>query len=441
MLVRLFIIATAGLAVFLCVGCSQLLDSEDKSIEAVDEELQDLMAKPVNFVNAAPPSPITTIEVGPNSLTFWPYTGDNFFGTGQDPINLIFFGNADPRDIRAALLALDGDRSAFGMPPFPPFNSQWDDAIGNVQVGYGEPEGWTGGCVQLACGDYGPLRFHLRLFKMGDWTVGNAHFELLIPGTTDHQVLSWEVAEQFVIADFIRSGLLDIQIPMMPTAQINESPWRTIPAVIYNEIPVEVRALIGGPLNDVENDIPIGTDGHAMILNVAGTVPCVPEIRNQDFVVEFGQVIPKPFCASGPDDYVYVQGPVHLVQTSSLTETGEYHVTFRAEGQLTVTPVNPFTGEPIGETLMAEVIEHHDTHFTDNTAWASSLLSQHLLPDTADGAGRLFVRLQVRSDGRNAYTAIIRCADNPWEDVCQWNLPATMQEPTIAPDAGVGLNL
>ena len=57
------------------------------------------------------------------------------------------------------------------------------------------------------CGTYGPIRFHLRLVKLGALTIGNAHFEVLIPGTTDHQVLSWELAEQLVTYDLARTGL------------------------------------------------------------------------------------------------------------------------------------------------------------------------------------------------------------------------------------------
>jgi hypothetical protein len=226
---------------------------------------------------------------------------------------------------------------------------------------------------------------------------------------------------------------------MIPTQQINPSPWRTIPAMIYEGIPEELRALIGGPSGEVTADVPINNDGYAVILNLVETVPRVAETRFQDFVIEFGQVVPKPFCASGPDDYVYVQGPVHLVQESSLSEAGDYHSTFRADGQLTVTPVNPMTGEPIGETLIAEVIEHHDAHYTDNSQWASSFMSQHLLPDDAEGAGRLFVRLKIRSNGQSGYMAFIRCADNPWESVSDYNLPAALDEPTIAAGAAMDI--
>jgi hypothetical protein len=106
---------------------------------------------------------------------------------------------------------------------------------------------------------------------------------------------------------------------------------------------------------------------------------------------------------------------------------------FRAEGQLLVTPINPMTGEPIGETLTAEVMENHNSHFGESTDWVSSLLSQHVLPDTAAGAGRLFVRFQVRTDGQNGYMAMLRCADNPYEVVTDANKPAALQGAAVAP--------
>lgn len=433
---RLTVISVLVVAAVTCliVGCSDFPNTASPAQGNGDAELQNLLAKPFAATNAVPPSPLETVYFDDASLTFWPFTGGDFSGEGKDPINLIFVGKASPLDIRAALLALDGDRTPMGLPPIPPFNARWDDDVtGDIQASFSEPGGWSGGCIQLTCGEYGPIRFHLRLFEMGDWTVANAHFEMQIPGTANHQVLSWELAEQLVIGDFIRSGLLDTDIPMIPTQQINPSPWRTIPAIIYNELPVELRALINGPLGNVTEDVPILSDGHAVILNLAGSAPRVVETRTKDFVLNYGQVVPKPFCASGPADYVYVQGPVHMVQTTSLSDAGIYHAAFRAEGQLTVTPVDPYTGEPIGDPLTADVYEHHDSHFTSTMQWVSSILSQNLQPDTAVGAGRLFVRFQVRSDGQNGYRATVRCADNPWEDIYAGNRPAAMNEPTIGP--------
>jgi len=418
--IRARILAIA-IIIGLVIGCGEFSGISMPNRNCEDTELQELLMRPFVMTDEIPPSPMETVAFGDHSLTFWAYTGNDFSGQGMDPINLIFVGKADPRDIRAALLSLDGNRP--GMMPMPPFNSVWDDAIaGDIQTAYGEPDGWTGGVIQLACGGFAPLRIHLRLFQMGDWTVGGAHFEINVPGTADHQVLSWELAEQFVIGDLMRTGLLDNDVPMMPTQQINPSPWRTIPAIIYNGLPEELKEAIGGPTGEVTDDVPIYTDGQATILNLAASVPQTAETRTQSYVATYGQTVPKPFCQSGPDDYVYVEGPVYMTMTTSLTEDGVYHSTFRAEGNLDVTPVSPVPGA----TMTAEVFQHQDTHFSDATRWASSIMSQHLLPDNAESAGRLFIHLQVRSDGRSGYRANIRCSDGPWQEVEQENPPPAM---------------
>ena len=162
-------------------------------------------------------------------------------------------------------------------------------------------------------------RFHLRLFRLGNWTVGNAHFEILIPNTSDHQVLSWEFAEQFVMTDMIRCGLLDEGLPMAPTQAINPSPFHAIPAVIYNGLPVELRAAIGGPLDNVTADVPIATDGQATIFNLAASLPWQPGVVVENTISVYDQVMPKPFCSSGPGDYVHVGGPVSLNQIKYLS--------------------------------------------------------------------------------------------------------------------------
>jgi hypothetical protein len=358
-----------------------------------------------------PPSPIVTVTAGQKSLDFWPFTGTNFAGQPQDPINIIFVGKADPRDIRAALMSLNGDRTSFGYPPAAPFNSTWEDAIGDVQTGYSSGNGWTGGVIQLACGDYQQARFHIRLFKMGEWTVGNGHFEVLIPGTTDHQVLSWEKAEQFVMVDFLRSGLLDPSAPIIPTGPINPSPFRTIPSIIYNGLPVEVRGFIEGPLGNVSEDVPIGTDGGALIFNLAGSVPRQAGVKVQDFVINFNQVIPKPFCSSGPYDYLFVQGPVHLVQTTSLTANGTYKFDFVANAELTAVPVNPMTGEPTGAPITGIVLESHSGMLQDGYAAALSSKYQKLGSWKESSGGLLYTRLIVRSNGLNGFTETIKCAE------------------------------
>ncbi|MCH7879020.1 MAG: hypothetical protein IH914_06890 [candidate division Zixibacteria bacterium] len=359
--------------------------------------------------NFPAPSGVNMVTFGSATWNVWPYTGENFSGAPQDPINLIFIGDADPLDIRAALLSLDGDRSAFGMPPIAPFNSVWDDAIGDVQTAYSENSGWTGSAIQLECGDHQQLRFHMRLFRAGDITIANVHFEVLIPGTTTHQVLNWELGEQFVIADFIRSGLLDPTTPMVPVAGFNDSPFRKIPSVIYNGLPVELRSLIGGPISDVTEDVPIVTDGNAMILNLAGTAPRIAETRTQSFIIEFNQAVPKPFCADGPLDFLYVTGPVSFEQVSTLSEDGVYETHFSASAELIAQPINPLTGEPTGDELSAVITEKHDSYLSSRKSSASSFKHQALLPSAADGAGQFFESLTVNSNGPDSFDSKTRC--------------------------------
>jgi len=398
------------------VGCDKSLEPIDPEVESddIDLEISRLEATSCLIQPGLPPANIETVEFGENTLEFWPYTGTNFSGQPQDPINVIFFGEADPRDIRTALLSLDGDRTSLGMPPVAPFNCTWDDAVGDIQAGYGEPDGWTGSCVQLSCGDYSQPRFHIRLFKMGAWTVANAHFEVLIPGTADHQVLSWELAEQFVVADFMRSGLLDGTYPVIPTQQINDSPFRAIPDYIYNELPVELRALIEGPLEDVEGETPINTDGHALILNLADRTPYVAETRVKYFVINYGQAFPRPFCGLGEYDFVYVQGPVQMTQTVCQDENGTYRMIFNAVGELSVTPINPMTGEPVGETLTAQVKQRHNSLFTEDYDYASGVIYQKIIPLSEPGSGRLFTWLKIDSNGDNGFLANIWCGGSQY---------------------------
>jgi hypothetical protein len=353
-----------------------------------------------------PPTLLVPIEVPGGSLSIWPYTGTDFSGTPQDPVNLVFTGKSDPRSLRSALMALDGDRTSFGMPPVYPFNCTWSDAIGDLQTGYNAASAWVGSAIQLACGEYGPVRFHVRLLEAGATTLGNAHFEVLIPGTADHQVLSWELAEQLVKVDLLRSGLLDPADPLASTGPINDAPFREIPDQIYNGIPAELKSLIGGPPGQVGAPVPIGTDGHATVFNLAGQVG-----RNagseQSFVIHYGQVIPRPFCAVGAE-FLYVEGPVSLRKT---VRVGDASVTseFNASGRLRLTPVNPHTGTAIGPSYEAEVKDHQVTRFDRNGGMMTGLQFQTELPRNVPGRGRRAIRIKV-GPGAEIYEKDIDCS-------------------------------
>jgi hypothetical protein len=153
------------------------------------------------------PDGLVTVSVFGRPRMFWPYVGRGPSAPADDPVNLVFSGQADPVRIRAALMALDGNRTAFGFPDAFPFNSRWTDAYGDAMATYAEGEARTGGVIQLQVGDFSPVRVHLRLFQSGcghgvaECTLGAAHFELLIPA---RRITSpgWELAEQMVVADW-----------------------------------------------------------------------------------------------------------------------------------------------------------------------------------------------------------------------------------------------
>lgn len=339
-----------------------------------------------------PADPLVTISVGAGSARIWSYVSDDLV-TAQDPVNLVFTGSADPRAIRNALLGLDGIRGA-PFPPVFPFTCTWSDAIGGLMAGYSEDAGWGGDAVQLQCGSYGPIRFHVRLFKMGGYTLGNAHFEVLIPGTTDHQVLSWELAEQLVTYDIARTGRLGAA--PASTGLINAAPtYRAIPAVIYNGLPPDLRTLIGGPAADVSAGVGIGTDGEATSFLLVGEAPAAAPASSQHEVVYFNQVIPKPFCASGPADFVLAQGPVTLDQTVTTLPNGELRQVFHADGALLVVPLDISTGLPSGAPMRASVSEDQDTRAGGDGGRVNGLQQQRLLPSSSPDAGSLQIRINV----------------------------------------------
>jgi hypothetical protein len=361
---------------------------------------------------AAPaPAPLVAVGAGAQFLTLWPFTAGDAGAAPTDPVNLLFVGSADPRSLRAAFMLLDGDRTAFGLPPVFPFTCTWSDAIGGVQMAYAEPGGWQGSAVQLECGGYQPIRFHLRLFRAGGWTIGAAHFEVLIPGTTDHQVLSWELAEQLVAVDLLRSGILEPALPLMPSEVIHPAPFREIPAIIYNGLPVELKALIGGTLGPVAAPVPIATDGRATVFMVAASVAGQPGVARESHTLTFDQVIPKPFCASGPFHFLYVNGPVRLTQTVVLSAGGTLVSHFEAVGHLDVTPVNPLTSPPtpVGETYRAEVREHHQTVLNDRQQRARSFTLQLEVPPRGSFRGRLRVVLDVTTGGTATGDVRVEC--------------------------------
>jgi hypothetical protein len=374
---------------------------------------------PAGAVDYAPPAEIATVSLGSESLRLWPYTGNSFAGTPVDPINVIFAGQADPLEIRAALLALDGDRTAFGLPNAYPFNATWTDATGDVQTNYADGEGWTGSVVQLQLGTYEPARAHLRLFRTGhafggggQWTVGGAHFEILIPGTADHQVLSWELAEQLVTVDMMRTGLLDATVPMMPSGMINAAPsFRDIPDFIYNALPPELIAAIGGPPQPASGAVPIPSDGQAMVFNVAGAATVAPGPTSQTFTLEYNQVVPRPLCADGPYDWILIQGPITFHKQTTLDASGNFDFTADFQGNLTATPVDITQSPPVPTGASFPVIANENQRgFLQPASQMGQVHSRRLAPGRG-GTEFQQMELKVGTNGQNSYRLSTKCQD------------------------------
>jgi hypothetical protein len=347
---------------------------------------------------SAAPSPLVDVTAGGSTQRLWPFTGTDFSSTPQDPINLVFVGAADARNVRNALLSLGGDR---GGSPFAGFDCTWTDAIGGQQTAHAEQVGWSGSVIQLECGDYDPFRFHVRLFPAGGWTIANAHVDLLIPGTTDHQVLSWELGEQFVTYDLARSGFLG-GVPGR-TGVINPAPtFRSIPPVIYNLLPPTLRGLTGGPLTGtVTEPVGIPTDGQATIVPLRAA-PAAPG-TSQSLELQFGQTIPKPFCAAG--DFVRVDGPIHLHHRVEVSASGVLTSETSIEGELMVRALGA-TG--LGEPNRARVHDHYQTHINGKHFGVFSMRKQQLsLP--ARPPQQLHRQLQVGSNGPARFREDEKC--------------------------------
>lgn len=345
------------------------------------------------WMGAPPPPPSGTLpfDPGTGSIYIWPYTGTSFSGDPSDPVNL-FFPDADPRAIRQALLKLEGEtRPPLGNPA-PPFNDcTWIDAMGYEQTSWAETEGWVGSEIQLVCvhpkapfGD--PFRVHLRLFRQGPHTFGGAHFEFLIPGSAEHEVLSWDFAQLFVQLDMARTGRLTAAPEAIPV--LGPGYFRAVRRPVYNAL---VAAGAGGLLASLQlfppddpvtgtADVPIPTAGTVLVLEAELPLEHRPERTRTHLVIQYDIVAPKPFCG-GPYDYVRLKGAVRFGLEVNVDHAGRFTRAYSVDGNLKATPTNPLTGEPVGEPARAKVWERHFAYLTKHHGQVYEALSQVLESD------------------------------------------------------------
>jgi hypothetical protein len=351
----------------------------------------------------AAPSGIVTVASGDAETEVWPYTSTGFSTSPQDPINLVFTGAADPRQIRATLLSLSGS----GRPgPLAAFNCTWSDAVGDPQTSYSNSDGWVPSALQLQCGNfYGP-RFHIRIFRQGKVTIANAHFEILIPGTNTHEVLSWELAQALVTADMARSGFL--RAPPSVTSVITTAPYyRAVQPAIAVGLPAQQIAALGLLVNG-DGSASIPNDGRASVIDVASSAPVEEGVVDSDFVIQFGQVIPKPFCVAGTTVYLYATGPINVHMRSGIVD-GNFESTTESSGTLTLLEFNPITHQPASAPYQGLVSETTSVKLTAGSSWVDYFSTRQETPDAGTNRGTRVESLRARQRGLDSYSLDISC--------------------------------
>lgn len=357
----------------------------------------------VQLSGFAAPSGTVTLTQGDVDATVWPYTSNGFGTSPQDPINLVFLGTADPREIRSTLLGLSGS----GRPgPLAAFNCTWSDAVGDQQTSYSAHEGWVGSAIQLQCGNFQGPRFHVRLFRQGNVTLANAHYEILIPGTNIHEVLSWELAEALVAADIARSGFLGAAPSL--TGTITSAPYfRAVQAAVTGMLPAAQIAALGLLVN-ANGTASIPNDGRATVLNLASAAPVASGLVTSHFVIQFGQVIPKPFCVAGTTGYLYASGPITVHMQSGIVGQN-FQASIAAGGTLTLIEINPLTGQTIGAPYQGVIDERTSVMLTRGSSSVDYFSSRHETPDAGTTRGSRIETLRARQSGSDVYQLDISC--------------------------------
>jgi hypothetical protein len=373
----------------------------DEAFDPVDGPAATMAAMSMNPNGPPAPGGLGMVSFGGNDLTVWPWTGRDFDGAIADPLNVVFTGEVDVLSLRAALRGLDGDRSAFGLPYAFPFDCTWTDASGEMQSAYSDEAGWVANPVQLQCGNYDPVRFHIRFFPAGDWVVAGVHFDLLIPGTIQHRVISWELAEQLILIDFIRAGVVD------PVAGVGHLPLGTpgpagdpIEALLYNGLPGTLQAVLGVVPDPATGNYLALSDGYSTVLDVHTRTAVVPDLTESEMHFTFDQSIPRPFCNSGPSDWVHVTGPVDISTRVQVNEHGRLTSHNMQRGMLDITSLVD------GSTFRAQISQIDDTGVNGAGAYINSELQQKALPP---GTGFLRTQLLTGPNGLAKSTRIERC--------------------------------
>jgi hypothetical protein len=131
-------------------------------------------------------------------------------------------------------------------------------------------------------------------------------------------------------------------------------------------------------------DVPIPTSGRAKALVARIDLDRERTTAVTTTRVTYGIVVPRPFCATGPSDFVKLEGPLNFTMSVSTSPWGRYDRTYVLGGTLRVTPMTPIapgTFVPSGPTVDAPVFEIHRGVLTDEHAQVTENVEQSLHGD------------------------------------------------------------
>jgi hypothetical protein len=312
--------------------------------------------------------PIGSLASGPR---IWPFTSPQPDRTRpSDPVNIVFVGrHRDPRHIRDLLIGLDSDRPA--VPRTAPFDARWTDAMGAVHAAYEDDFGWCGSVVQLELGSYDALRVHVRLFQLGEVTVGNAHVDVLVPGSVEHQVVAWDAALDVLRYDLQRSGALSRSPEDL--GPLADSLVRTVSSEALDAVPVELRDWLGSSWpSPTPQQLPHG--GRASVFELREPGKLRPGLWTHSTELPVNCTVRKPFCRDRDDDMVHLRGSVRLTQRT-IQGSGRFDTSFAVQGVFQVTAVED--GRSTGLPYAARVSERYLGSIANGTH-RSSVIREHM---------------------------------------------------------------
>jgi hypothetical protein len=193
-----------------------------------------------------------------------------------------------------------------------------------------------------------------------------------------------------------------------PSGTITPSPYyRAVQAPVVPFLTAQQIASLGLLVNG-NGTASIPNDGRATVLTLAGSPSLVQGLVDRDIVVQFAQVIPKPFCTAGTTGYVYASGPI-TVHIRAGIDGNKYLSEWTAAGALTLIPFNPLNGQFAGAPYQGIVSIRNATEMNDGKSAVEFLSDQRELPDVDATRGIRLQHLRVREEGRDVATLSIDC--------------------------------